>query len=339
MYSVLFLGPRYNSQTRTLGGATFLFEELIDYLNVSDRKFNFRIISTNKYKNRYVSFLYVLKKSLLEFRKTDIIVLNANQSGILILWPLAAIFAKYGNIKIVLRCFGSDFNTIVSRFGSSIYRLLNRSDAIFFETKSLVNQWSEYHNNVYWMPNCRKSLNESQPIRQKSSIPRLIYMGRVTKTKGIQELILAIDRLQEKTSLSIYGPIDKELVYLRHSKYYCGELHSRESVQEALSNHDYLILPTYYHGEGYPGVIIESFRQGIPVIGTRWGGIPEMINDGFTGVLFEPNSVEEIKNAIQRILRLNYKEMASNCLREFNSYDSKTNHDIFINHIEKLCVE
>ena len=60
------------------------------------------------------------------------------------------------------------------------------------------------------------------------------------------------------------------------------------------------ILPCNWF-ENFPTGILESFIYGKPVIASNVGGIPGMINNNETGILFEPGNVVELKEAIQRL--------------------------------------
>ncbi len=44
-----------------------------------------------------------------------------------------------------------------------------------------------------------------------------------------------------------------------------------------LSEHDLLLFPSYFRGEGYPGIIVEAFQCGVPVAAAGWSAIPELI--------------------------------------------------------------
>lgn len=50
-----------------------------------------------------------------------------------------------------------------------------------------------------------------------------------------------------------------------------------------------------------PTVIYESFSFGVPVIGSRIGGIPELIKEGYNGFLFEAGNVEELEGIIGKL--------------------------------------
>ncbi len=69
-----------------------------------------------------------------------------------------------------------------------------------------------------------------------------------------------------------------------------------------LSKYDEVLLPTYYPGEGYPGIIIEAYSVGIPVITTKWKSIPEIADD--TCALFvEPRSAQALYEAMITLIQ------------------------------------
>ena len=54
--------------------------------------------------------------------------------------------------------------------------------------------------------------------------------------------------------------------------------------------------------ENCPFSVIESISYGTPVVGSRMGGIPELIDEGITGELYEAANVDDLQNAIKRAL-------------------------------------
>lgn len=65
---------------------------------------------------------------------------------------------------------------------------------------------------------------------------------------------------------------------------------------------DILCLPTFYESEALPLVIIEAMMHGLPVVATRWRGIPDLVEDGETGFLVPPAAPEELAAALQRLI-------------------------------------
>ena len=64
---------------------------------------------------------------------------------------------------------------------------------------------------------------------------------------------------------------------------------------------DVFVLPT--RSEGTPNVVLECMASGTPVVASRVGGIPEVIQDQHNGLLFESEDVEELSRCIDRLVR------------------------------------
>ena len=103
-----------------------------------------------------------------------------------------------------------------------------------------------------------------------------------------------------------------------------------ESPMEVMPFLDLVILPTYEETFGL--VVAESMLMGTPVIGSNAGGVPEIIEDGFNGLLFEPKDYKAIGHKIIDFY-------SSEELRKKLSYNAKIfaieNYD-FQKHFSKL---
>jgi glycosyltransferase involved in cell wall biosynthesis len=82
-----------------------------------------------------------------------------------------------------------------------------------------------------------------------------------------------------------------------------------------------VVLPSYMTGEMFPLCLIEGMALGLPAIGTRFSGIPEIIADGETGILVEPRDEEALERAILRYLEEPgfYARAQQNALARFRS--------------------
>jgi glycosyltransferase involved in cell wall biosynthesis len=98
---------------------------------------------------------------------------------------------------------------------------------------------------------------------------------------------------------------------------------------ELLANSDMLVLPS--HAENLPMVIIEAFSHGLAVIATPVGAVPEVITDGFNGILVPPGDDTALARAIERmLLNQSLRESLGSAARrthlerfEFNNYISR----------------
>jgi glycosyltransferase involved in cell wall biosynthesis len=75
----------------------------------------------------------------------------------------------------------------------------------------------------------------------------------------------------------------------------------RSDVPNVLASLDVLVLPSYAH-EGIPQIILQAQAMQRPVVATRIGGIPEVVEDGVTGLLIEPRNGDALASAISWIL-------------------------------------
>lgn len=141
---------------------------------------------------------------------------------------------------------------------------------------------------------------------------RIIYVGRLVRAKGVYDLLEGFELF-----LSVLGDIDSELVFVGDGREaaslkamceHSGALRSRvrftgavphSHIPEILSGADILVLPSYSEGLGM--VIVEAMAAGVPCIGSKVGGIPEVIADGYNGILVQPGSPREIADAIGRL--------------------------------------
>jgi glycosyltransferase involved in cell wall biosynthesis len=73
-----------------------------------------------------------------------------------------------------------------------------------------------------------------------------------------------------------------------------------ERLAELYRNAAFVVVPSEWY-ENAPMSILESFAYGKPVIGTRIGGIPELITEGEHGMLVEPGSPEALRTAIRKL--------------------------------------
>lgn len=168
---------------------------------------------------------------------------------------------------------------------------------------------SELPQNTYHLPNFRKIYNKSflksQNSQKTNPILRVIFNSRVSTTKGIYELINAINSINQsciKFTLDIYGQITKDeyqklIKFVSQEIKYLGE-YSPENVSTILKNYDILAFPSYYPGEGQPGVLLDALFNKIPVIATKWNFNEELVKNDLNGFLINPKSENDIVNCL-----------------------------------------
>ena len=151
--------------------------------------------------------------------------------------------------------------------------------------------------------------------RRRSKTLKIGTLGRMVEKKGFDTLIDAVGILSDSgRSLSITiagdGPLlqalneQARMIGLDGSIIFPGPI-SHDSVSSWLKSLDIFILPcrkdTNGDMDGIPVVLMEAMLSGIPVVSTRISGIPELIEDGVSGCLADPDDPSELAGAIERI--------------------------------------
>jgi glycosyltransferase involved in cell wall biosynthesis len=134
-----------------------------------------------------------------------------------------------------------------------------------------------------------------------------VSVGRLVRTKGILTLIEAMRYLSGGAELRIAGTgeLEPELkAFVQEHRLqnvkFLGHLDTPSliyTVQRAL----FTVQPSEWY-ENYSMTVIESLACGTPVIGSRIGGIPEQILDGWNGLLFEPGNAMQLAEKMQSLL-------------------------------------
>lgn len=168
-----------------------------------------------------------------------------------------------------------------------------------------------------------KPLLEKLP--KKEFQQKFVFVSRVIPEKGIHEIVAASEHLSSDYTIDIYGPIDSRYInedYFDDKKVnYKGALTPSE-VPEVLMQYDVMLLPSWFKGEGYPGIVIEALSLGMPVISTYWNSIPEILEDGYNGKLVEIQNSEKLLEAIVFFDIENYQFFRQNAFISFEEFNS-----------------
>ena len=332
---MLIIGPRYNRKDSThTGGIVVLFEDWIEYCN--KKGFGYSVVDTNKanYLNNVIAYFSIILQIVRKSSKDNVIFLNGTLKDYLFIAPIVILIGKLFRKKIFVRKFAGSFGEYYNK-ANRVYKMLLRyvvSNAClaFWETKSLTSFGMTLNPASYWFPNVRHKSNFKRDLKNKYS-RRFIFLSQVKKEKGIDYLLKAFSLLDTTYHIDIFGPlVDIATNEIQGSNIvYKGRV-SPDNVCKTLSEYDVLILPTFWKNEGYPGIIIEAFSVGLPVIATNIGGIPEILKDKYNGILIPPMDSDALCDAIRYFDESNYVEMARNSLKSFNEFDSDIVNDCIL---------
>ena len=139
----------------------------------------------------------------------------------------------------------------------------------------------------------------------------LIIPARLVAEKGYAELLAAMAEVrgrlpQVRLTIVGTGPAQAEIEQTI-ARLKLGDIVTmlgyvpHAEMPELLRKCHVIVLPSYMGGETFPVALLEGMCMGMPAIGTRWFGIPDIIEDGVNGVLVEPRDSKALARAIEAL--------------------------------------
>lgn len=138
---------------------------------------------------------------------------------------------------------------------------------------------------------------------------RFGYIGTVAELKGVHVLVKAFRQLDDRrASLHVFGDTDAFSDYSAWLRQLAGDamvtFHGRfnpEAVADIYARIDVLVAPSIWY-ENSPLVLHEAFLSRTPVIASRLGGMPDLVEDGKTGLLFDAGNYRELGEKMRMLL-------------------------------------
>jgi glycosyltransferase involved in cell wall biosynthesis len=134
----------------------------------------------------------------------------------------------------------------------------------------------------------------------------VLFVGRLSEEKGILTLLKAVEHLNVPVRIVGDGPLKAEyedFVAAHKIDHVIFEGYkSGDDLKRLYENAAFLVIPSECY-ENAPMTVLEAYSYGKPVIGSRIGGIPEMIEHGRTGLLFTPRQADELAECLRMLWR------------------------------------
>lgn len=156
------------------------------------------------------------------------------------------------------------------------------------------------------------------PPRDPSEPLHIGYLGQIAPVKGVETLIRAFRQLgtanrepraPRRAKLFLHGALNAFPDYVRQLKAIAAEdaeiswqgAYTPEQLRGILANLDVVVVPSLWH-ENSPHVVLEAFAANRPVVGTKVGGIAELVQHGSNGLLFARGDAADLSRQLQRII-------------------------------------
>lgn len=138
------------------------------------------------------------------------------------------------------------------------------------------------------------------------------FIGRLSHEKGARTLIEAANQLPERKLVVIGGgPLESELRQIAGSHIEFVGFKQWDEIKTLVGRAKFVVVPSEWY-ENNPLSVIEALCLGTPVLGANVGGIPELIQEGISGRMFESRNAGNLKEKINEMFNtsFNYREIA-----------------------------
>lgn len=287
----------------------------------------------------------------------DAYILSASTKVRLCIAPVLAPKLRSPAVNGALFPAGGEFAEELASLPASVREFYVRTfslfDGIYPQTDALAGKLQRLFGQgtaIRTVPNLRP-IPKTSPVRDSDREPqdrplRLAYVGRVKASKGLDDLLEAFSTVRERgvnAVLDIYGHFLPNDSYRESFLETCshtagvsfrGKL-PNEAVIPTLRDADVFVFPTVYDGEGFPGVLVEAFAAGCPVIATDWNYNGDIVTPTVDGLLYDPHDVETLAGHIERLATdaETLESMQHNAYRTAKSYSVERVSDRIVDYL------
>ena len=268
--------------------------------------------------------------------RSDIVLIILSSNGLRLYLPMIYYLNKIFKRKIFHRVIGNMISEDIRKYPSYI-KCLNSFEMNYVEGVMQAEKLKTLG------IKCIQSISNFRSIgilteRDISVYERRPYIyctySRVHSAKGITTAINGIIEINRKmghiaAKLHVFGMIDDnykvefdELVKKADGTViYKGVANPKESIK-ILRQYYMLLFPSVWEGEGFSGTLIEALAAGLPVISSNWSMNTEIIEDGYTGLVYDYRNNEDFIRCLDISVRNQdlIEGMRVNCIHEAVKY-------------------
>jgi glycosyltransferase involved in cell wall biosynthesis len=275
---------------------------------------------------RYIKILGAFFIGLIKFKPDTIyLAINAKGIGFYKDFPIALLTKLFG-VKLVLHYHNKGISKIQDCFlDNLLYKFLFRNTKIILLSKSLFTDVKKYvkEENVFYCPNGIPQVMLPKRISLKNDeIAQLLFLSNLIESKGVFVLLEALKLLKTqgiKFQCNLVGgegdissnELEEKLedLNLTDCVFYLGKKYGKDKYK-IFQKSDVFILPTYYHNECFPLVLLEAMQFGLPIISTNEGGLADIVENNETGFIVEKQNPTQLAVKITWLIKNTTKAKA-----------------------------
>lgn len=286
--------------------------------------------------SRYVAVLWKVFNSLIFFRP-DLTYITITAKGKPFFKDFFIIsLAKLTGSKTILHFHNKGVSEKQDNYCYNIFykltfthsKVILLSNLLFSDIKKYVDK-----KNVYFCPNGIPNINCSLD-KKESKIIRILFLSNLIESKGVYVLLEALKILKNRNINFLCNFVGGQSdiseaefnnrladLGLLNDVVYLGKKYG-DDKNEIYLNSDIFVLPSYYHNECFPLVILEAMQFGLPIISTQEGAIPEIIEDNITGFVIERENTTALVDKIEFLVNnpKQRKEMGASAKTKYLSH-------------------
>ena len=235
---------------------------------------------------------------------------------------------------------GGSFHKMIEegRFNAETYKWLK---GIFVQGQSMVDSLQKQGlDNAVYVANSKLIIHYGKAEKVEDGKMHFVFLSRVEEYKGCSDIMASVDTLnakglEDKFDVTFYGRESedeeyavrfREMVGQRNNVSYKGILNLRDtSNYDELSSYDVMLFPTCWHGEGFPGIVIDAYISSLPLIASDWNLNKDVIMDGETGWIIPAHDIDALTERM--LYAMNHKDevrrLSQNCKNAAAQYDSR----------------
>ena len=292
-----------------------------------------KTVNTNVWKQNPLRFLL---SSVSLLRQSEVFIIAPADNGFKVFVPILDFFNKLFKKKILYVIIGGFLPGLLKTKPRYI-KMVNRFSGLFVQTENIRKDLEEIGvKNLHILSNPKRlnTLKEEDVRVFEGEKIKVCVFSRIYADKGVEDAIAAVQLANKSLggdyiSLDMYGLVPesykdrlRELLDQNRGIVQYNGIIDYDKTVETLSDYFVMLFPTYYHGEGFPGNVIDAYNSALPIIATDWLYNSDVVFNNKTGLLVPVKSPELICEAIIKLYnnRNLRHTFAINSLREASKY-------------------
>jgi glycosyltransferase involved in cell wall biosynthesis len=306
-----------------------------------------KTVNTNAWRKQPLRFLI---SSISLLKKSEVFIIAPADNGFKVFVPILDFFNRLFKRRIIYVVIGGFLPELLKEKPKYI-KMVNRFSGLFVQTENIKKDLEEIGiKNISILSNPKRlnTIREEEVCLIESEKIKVCVFSRIYADKGVEDAIEAVNIANSSLGgqyikLDLYGLVPefykdrlKGLIEQNAGIVSYNGIIDYDKTVEILKDYFVMLFPTYYHGEGFPGNVIDAYNSALPMIATDWLYNSDVVLNGKTGLLVPIKAPKELAEAILKLY--NNRELqlyfAKNSLREAAKYNPDVILESFYKSIE-----